>query len=220
MTARDSVERCAVTLAQSGSPLHLTLERMEKIKRIVSGNHSRRSSGSSDREKPTTSPRASQEQQRLPAAPSQQPQTSSNTHTGAIPRSTDGLYGQQQQLQQHRAGEERSVTEGVENLSLAGAHGHEHQGVKEGLGSKLAAEVVGSAQQDHKTLQPVLRESPHLSARPPLMRLRADLRLCSGIDERIHHHETEVVTRVKEVDRHVHHVQHHVQVGPPPTSEP
>lgn len=32
-------------------------------------------------------------------------------------------------------------------------------------------------------------------------------------EETIHHHETEEVTRLKVHERHVHHVQHHVQVG-------
>ena len=31
------------------------------------------------------------------------------------------------------------------------------------------------------------------------------------VHETVHHHETEEVLRQKEVDRHVHHVQHHVQ---------
>ncbi|GAA6004700.1 uncharacterized protein JCM10292_002483 [Rhodotorula paludigena] len=82
-------------------------------------------------------------------------------------------------------GAEGSVARGVEHLreqAAPPAHRHD-QPKKDGLLSEADAKL---ATHDHQHLAPVTHEVHH-------------------------HHEIEEVERQREVDRHVHHVQHHVQ---------
>ncbi|POY72622.1 hypothetical protein BMF94_4450 [Rhodotorula taiwanensis] len=70
----------------------------------------------------------------------------------------------------------------IKESALPPTHGHKH-GTRD---STLTEDDAKAAVHDHQHLAPV-------------------------VHERRHHHEVEEVERVREVDRHVHHVQHHVQ---------
>lgn len=56
-----------------------------------------------------------------------------------------------------------------------------------GLGSSLNEDISKIASHDHKTLAPVIQETHH-------------------------HHETEYVERVRNVEKHIHHVQHRMYI--------
>ena len=168
---------------------------MNALKKVVS-KHSRRSSTSSDTAEEQPRPSRGSMDAGSPLKPA------SPRVQDTVPRlPSESLASHNHHHQQEQSSSATTALDGAQRdlgrLDLASdaqglrrSHEHEHEHAEGGLGSKLSQAILDHKDtvQDHQTLAPVLHH-------------------------RIHHHETEIVTRHREVEKHIHHVQHHVQVG-------